>query len=163
MANSIRKLMVVGRMSAEDPKTTLMNLIKNNISLTKDDGVTAATAHISHEWFNSKLFKDFDTQITGGLAEGSMEKLNIGGSWVRYADRYRIIGWSIDKPGITGKEMRWKLRKEIERIVRANRKNPGGALSFVDIRSVSESQDAESKPAYWQVTVTVATHRYVKT
>jgi len=150
-------------MSAEDPKTTLMNLIKNNISLTKDDDVTAATVHVSHEWFNSKLFKDFDTQITVGLAEGSMEKLNIGGSRVRYADRYRIIGWSIDKAGITGKEMRWKIRKEIERIIRANRKSPGGALSFVDIRSVAESEDVNAKPPYWRVEVTVITHRYVKT
>jgi len=150
-------------MSTEEPKTTLMNLIKNNITLKKDDGVTAATVHVSQEWFNSKLFKDFDTQVTVGLAEGSMEKLNIGGSWVRYADRYRIIGWSIDKTGITGKEMRWKIRREIERIIRANRKNPGGALSFVDIRSISESQDVEAKPAYWRVEVTVVAHRYEKT
>ena len=163
MANPIHKLMVVGRVSAEDPKTTLMNLIKSNISLTKDDGITAATVHVSQEWFNSKLFKDFDAQITVGLTEGSMEKLNIGGSWVRYADRYRIIGWSIDKTGITGKEMRWKIRREIERIIRANRKSPGGALSFVDIRSVSETQNAEAKPPYWEVTVNVVTHRYVKT
>jgi len=150
-------------MSGEDPKTTLMNLIKNNVSLTKDDGVTAATVHVSQAWFNSQLFKDFDAQITIGLAEGSMEKLNVGGSWVRYADRYRIIGWSIDKAGITGKEMRWKIRREIERIIRANRKNPGGALSFVDIRSVSESEDLASKPPWWRVEVIVATHRYVKT
>jgi len=155
--------MVVGRMSVEDPKTTLMTLIKNNVSLTKDDGTTPATVHVSHEWFNSKLFKDFDAQITVGLAEGSMEKLNIGGSWVRYADRYRIIGWSIDKAGITGKEMRWKIRREIERIIRANRKSPGGALSFVDIRSVAESEDVNAKPPYWRVEVTVITHRYVKT
>jgi len=163
MAATVRLLMVVGRVSTEDPKTTLMNLIKNNISLTKDDDVTAATVHVSQEWFNSKLFKDFDAQVTVGLAEGSMEKLNIGGSWVRYADRYRIIGWSIDKAGITGKEMRWKIRREIERIIRANRKNPGGALHFVDIRSVSEAENVEAKPAYWQVIVTVVTHRYVKT
>jgi len=149
--------------SAEDPKTTLMNLIKNSISLTKDDGTTPATVHVSHEWFNSKLFKDFDAQITVGLAEGSMEKLNVGGSWVRYMDRYRIIGWSIDKAGITGKEMRWKIRREIECIIRANRKNPGGTLSFVDIRSVSESEDVNAKPPYWRVEVMVATHRYVKT
>ena len=146
----------------EDPKTTLMSLLKNNISLTKNDGSPAVFC-VSFEWFNSKLFKDFDAQITVGLAEGSMEKLNVGGSWVRYMDRYRIIGWSIDKTGITGKEMRWKIRREIERIIRDNRKSPGGALSFVDIHSVSESQNTEAKPPYWQVTVTVVTHRYVKT
>jgi len=150
-------------MSVEDPKTTLMNLIKNNIALTKDDNSTPATVHISQEWFNSQLFKDFDTQITIGLADCSLEKLNVGGSWVRYSDRYRLIGWSIDKTGITGKEMRWKIRREIERIIRANRKNPGGSLSFVDIRGVSESEDANSKPPYWKVEVTVMTHRYVKT
>jgi len=150
-------------MSVEDPKTSLMNLIKDNISLTKDDNFTPATVHVSQEWFNSQLFKDFDAQITVGLAEGSMEKLNVGGSLVRYSDRYRLTGWSIDKTGITGKEMRWKIRREIERIIRANRKNPGGSLSFVDVRSVSESEDANSKPPYWKVEVTVTTHRYVKT
>ena len=149
-------------MSVEDPKTTLMNLIKTNISLTKDDDITPATVHVSHEWFNSRLFKDFDAQVTVGLAEGSMEKLNVGGSWVRYSDRYRIIGWSVDKTGITGKEMRWKLRREIERIIRANRKNPGGALSFVDVKEVIEGEDVNSKPPYWRVEVTVITHRYEK-
>jgi len=150
-------------LSVEDPKTTLMNLIKNNISLKKDDNATAATCHVSQEWFNSKLFKDFDAQITVGLAEGSMEKLNIGGSWVCYMDRYRIVGWSIDKTGITGKEMRWKIRREIERIIRVNRKSPGGALHFVDIRSVAESEDVNAKPPYWRVEVTVMAHRYEKT
>jgi hypothetical protein len=149
-------------LSVEDPKTTLMNLIKNNIVLPKDDNITPATVHVSQEWFNSQLFKDFDAQITIGLADGSMEKLNVGGSWVRHNDHYRLTGWSIDKTGITGKELRWKIRREIERIIRANRKNPGGSLSFVDIRSVSESEDANSKPPYWKVEVMVATHRYVK-
>lgn len=150
-------------MSFEDPKTTLMNLIKNNITLKKDDDITPATVHVSQEWFNSQLFKDFDAQITIGLADGSMEKLNVGGSWVRYNDRYCLTGWSVDKTGITGKEMRWKIRREIERIIRANRRNPGGSLSFVDVRSVSENEDANFKPPYWKVEVRVTTHRYVKT
>jgi len=148
---------------AEDPKTTLMNLIKNNIALKKDDNLTPATVHVSQEWFNSQLLRDFDAQITVGLAEGSMEKLNVGGSWVRHGDRYKITGWSVDKAGVTGKEMRWKIRCEIERIIRANRKSPGGVLSFVDVRNVSESEDANSKPPYWRVEITVITHRYEKT
>jgi len=149
--------------SAVDPKTTLMNLIKNNLSLTKDDGVTAATFYVSHEWFNAKLLKDKDVQVTVGLGEGSVEKLNIGGSKVRYADYYHIIGWCIDKTGITGKEMRYKLRREIERIIRTNRKSPGDALAFVDVRGVRESQDENAKPPYWMVDVTVITYRYVTT
>jgi len=147
----------------EDPKTTLVNLIKNNIVLKKDDNQTPATVHVSQEWFNSQLFRDFDAQITVGLVDGSLEKLNVGGSWVRHGDRYRIIGWSVDKAGITGKGMRWKIRCEIERIIRANRKSPGGALSFVDVRNVTESEDVNAKPPYWRVEVTVITHRYEKT
>jgi len=147
----------------EDPKTTLMNLIKNNIALKKDDNQTPATVHVSQEWFNSQLFRDFDAQVTVGLAEGSVEKLNVGGSWVRHGDRYRIVGWSVDKAGVTGKEMRWKIRREIERVIRANRKSPGGALSFVDVRGVAESENIDAKPPYWRVEVTIITHRYEKT
>ena len=40
-------------MSIEDPKTTLLTLIKDNISLTKDDDATPATCHVSQEGFNS--------------------------------------------------------------------------------------------------------------
>jgi len=148
---------------AEDPKTTLMNLIKNNIALKKDDNQTPATVHVSQEWFNSQLLRDFDAQITVGLADGSIEKLNVGGSWVRHDDRYRIIGWSVDKTGVTGKEMRWKIRREIERIIRANRKSPGGALSFVDVRGMAESEDVNAKPPYWRVEIVVIAHRYEKT
>ena len=150
-------------MSVEDPKTTLINLIKNNIALTKDDDQTPATTHVSQEWFNSQLLKDFDTQVTVGLAEGSLDKLNIGGSWVRHGDRYRISGWCIDKTGVTGKKMRWKLRREIERIIRTNRKTPGGTLNFVDLKSIVEGEDANSKPPFWKLEVLVTTHRYVKT
>lgn len=149
-------------MSVEDPKMTLINLIKNNISLTKDDDITQASVHVSQEWFNSQLLRDFDAQVTVGLAEGSMDKLNVGGSWTRYSDRYRVIGWSIDKAGVTGKKMRWKIRRELERIIRTNRKNPGGALSFVDIRGVAESENMNAKPPFWQVEVSVITHRYEK-
>lgn len=149
-------------MSSEDPKTTLMKLIKDNISLTKDDGITAATVHVSQEWFNSKLFKTFDAQITVGLVPGSRIKpLNLARSHLLYIDNYRIIGWSIDKPGITGKEMRWKIRKEIERIIQENSKTPGGALSFVGVSApISESEDVNAKPPYWRVQVTVMTYRF---
>jgi len=149
---------------SEDPKTTLMNLIKDNISLTKDDGVTAATVHVSHEWFNSRLFKNCDAQITVGLQDSKVKALNLARSHLLYIDTYRIVGWSIDKPGVTGKEMRWKIRKEIERIIQENSKAPGGELSFIGVTPpISEGEDVNAKPPYWMVQVTVMTYRFQTT
>lgn len=149
-------------MSIENPKTTLLTLIKDNISLKKDDNVTAATCHVSQEGFNSKAFKNFDTQVTIDFepARSTVRQLAIGAGKVLYQDCYRITGWAIDKTGITGKKMRWKLRREIERIIRSNCKSPGGNLSYVDLISPSESEDLQFRPPWWAITWFVVTHRF---
>ena len=149
-------------MSVEDPKTTLLTLITDNISLTKDDNVTPATCHISQGGFNSKAFKNYDTQVTIDLDPGqsAVKQLTIGAGRVLYRDFYRITGWAIDKTGITGKKMRWKLRREIERIIRSNCKAPGGDLSYADLLAPSESEDLNFKPPWWAVTWLVLTHRF---
>ena len=152
-------------MSVEDPKTTLLKLIKDNISLTKDDGETAATCHVSQEGFNAEAFKNYDTQVTIDLDPGrsKVRQLAIGASKVLYLDVYRVTGWAIDKTGITGKKMRWKLRREIERIIRSNCKSPGGSLSYVDLLTPSEREDLSFKPPWWAVTWFVVTHRFEET
>jgi len=148
--------------SIEDPKTTLLKLIKDNISLTKDDDVTVATCHVSQEGFNSKAFKNFDTQVTIDLepARSTVRQLSIGAGKVLYQDCYHVTGWAIDKTGITGKKMRWKLRREIEHIIRSNCKSPSGNLSYVDLISPSESEDLDFKPPWWAITWLVITHRF---
>jgi hypothetical protein len=81
----------------------------------------------------------------------------------KYMDRYKITGFSIDKPGITGKLMRWRVRREMERIIRSKRASPGGALARIDVESVGEGQSLDSNPPYWTVEVTVITSRYETT
>ncbi len=149
-------------MSVEDPKTTLLTLIKDNISLTKDDNVTPATCQVSQEGFNAEAFKKADTQVTVDLdpARSSVKQLAIGAGKVLYRDVYRVTGWAIDKTGITGKKMRWKLRREIERIIRSNCKSPGGDLSYVDLLTPSEGEDLNFKPPWWAVTWFVVTYRF---
>jgi len=149
-------------MSVEDPKTTLLKLIKDNIALTKDDGETAATCHVSQEGFNAEAFKNYDTQVTIDLdpARSKVRQLAIGASKVLYLDVYRVTGWAIDKTGITGKKMRWKLRREIARIIRSNCKAPGGNLDYADLLAPSESDDPKFKPPWWAITWFVVTHRF---
>lgn len=140
-----------------------MSLIKNNIKLTKDKG-TKATVRVTQGGFNGKLFNKCDAQVTVNVGSPERaQKMNIGGSMVRYTGFFNITAYAINKTGITGKKMRWKLREEIKRIIREKRKNPGGGLRHVDIESTGEGQDLTSKPPYWTVIVMVRTLRYETT
>jgi len=109
----------------EDPTTTLVRLLQENMHIEKDDS-SAANIHISHEWYDRELFKSYDGQITVGLAESRDTKIEMSGRIRRRLGSLRVNVWTTDKPATsdTGRIMRNKMVEEVNRVVRQNQNKP---------------------------------------
>ena len=107
----------------EDPITTLVRLLDKNLQVVKDDG-SLAKIHVSTEWYDRELLKNHDGQVTVGLDRSEDQKIGLSATLRRRVGYARMNIWVVDKPGVTGKEMRNKLRQEVNRVVREKRTKP---------------------------------------
>jgi hypothetical protein len=120
-------------MAVEDPVTTLARLIKTNMWLVKDDG-SLASIHVGKEWYNRELLKNYEGQVTVGLARSDDQKLGFSTKVRRRLGILRVNIWVIDKQGMVGRDMRELLREEVLRIIRENRTKPNQTLyDFVGV------------------------------
>lgn len=144
---------------AEDPKETLKSLLRNNVTLYKDDNVTVASVCVADE-FNEEFWKKYDVIITVGLANTRERLVNLGGSIREVVANYHVSVWTRDIVGIDGKVMRWKALQEITRVINTHMKNAGGILAWMKLASCVDADKTSLKPILYNSTVTVETHRY---
>jgi len=109
----------------EDPVTTVVRLLNKNMRVVKEDGALASI-YVSKEWYNQELFKNYDGQITVGLAESRDTKIEMSGRIRRRSGSLRVNVWATDKHASSdsGRHMRNKMVEEVNRIVRQNRTIP---------------------------------------
>jgi len=109
----------------EDSITTTIRLLRKNIHVIKDDN-SIANIYVSKEWYDRELFKNYDGQITVGLAQSEDVKVEMSGRIRRRLGRIRVNTWATDRPATSdsGRLMRQKMVEEINRIVRQNNKIP---------------------------------------
>jgi len=107
----------------EDPITTLVRLLDKNIQLVKDDG-SLADIRVTTEWYDRELLKNVDGQVTVGLNHSEDQKLGFSATLRRRVGYARVKIWVIDKHGSAGKQIRNKLRQEVNRVVREKRTKP---------------------------------------
>lgn len=144
----------------EDAQATIMSLLKNNVKVTKDNN-RKATLRVTQGWFNGEIFTQVDAHIVvNQIAPSPAHTMNIGGTWKKYIDSFVIVGFAIDKKGITAKIMRHKLRRQIEETIKTNRKAPGGDLTRISVTSTMQGRNPASKPPNYSCMVTVSTIRY---
>jgi len=108
----------------EDPTTTLVRLLDKNMRVVKEDG-SSASVHVSAEWYDRELLRHYDGQVTVGLDRSEDQKLGFSAASRRRVGYSRVNVWVIDKPGsVVGRDLRNKLREEINRIIREKRTKP---------------------------------------
>ena len=107
----------------ESPVDTVVRLLSKNMWVVKEDG-SLASILVSKEWYDRELFKNYDGQITVGLAESRDTKIEMSGRIRRRVGSLRVNVWS--------QEMltRQKMVEEINRIVRQNRNKPNETLYY---------------------------------
>ena len=107
----------------EDPVTTLVRLLDKNLQVVKDDG-SLADICVTTEWYDRELLKNYDGQVTVGLDHSEDQKLGFSATLRRRVGYARVKIWVIDKHGSAGKQIRNKLRQEVNRVVREKRTKP---------------------------------------
>ena len=109
----------------EDSVTTVIRLLSKNMRVVKEDNAIA-NIHVSKEWYDRELFKNYDGQITVGLAESRDTKIEMSGKIRRRLGSLRVNVWATDRPAApdSGKLMRNKMVEEVNRVVRQNRNKP---------------------------------------
>lgn len=109
----------------EDSVTTVVRLLSENMQVVKDDD-SIASIHVSREWCDRELFRDYDGQITVGLAESQDQKLEFAGKLRRRLGFLRVNVWASDRQASSdsGRLMRDKMVAEVNRVVRQNRNKP---------------------------------------
>jgi len=109
----------------EDSVTTVIRLLQKNIRVVKEDNAIA-NIYVSKEWYDRELFKNYDGQITVGLAESRDTKIEMSGRIRRRLGTLRVNVWATDRAATIdpGRLMRNKMVEEVNRIVRQNRNQP---------------------------------------
>jgi len=109
----------------EDPVTTVVRLLSKNMRVVKEDNATA-NIYVSKEWYDRELFKNYDGQITVGLAESRDTKIEMSGRLRRRLGFLRVNVWATDRPATSdsGRLIRQKMVEEVNRIIRENRTIP---------------------------------------
>ena len=109
----------------EDSVTTTIRLLSKNIKVIKEDN-SIANIYVSKEWYDRELFKNYDGQITVGLAESRDTKIEMSGRIRRRLGTLRVNVWATDRPATSdpGRLMRQKMVEEVNRVVRQNRNKP---------------------------------------
>jgi hypothetical protein len=104
--------------AVEDPVTTLVRLLDKNMRVVKDGG-SLAKIHVSKEWYDRELLKNYEGQVTVGLLRSEDQKLGFSATSRRRIGYARVNIWTIQS-----QDMRDKLRAEINRIIREKRTKP---------------------------------------
>jgi hypothetical protein len=121
----------------EDVVATVIRLLSKNMLVVKDDG-NIAQIHVSSEWYDRELFKNYDGQITVGLAESQDQKVEMSGRIRRRLGTLRVNVWTTDKTASSdsGRVMRKKMVEEVNRIVRQNCNKPNETM--YDFRGIGQ-------------------------
>ena len=126
----------------EDPAVTLARLLDKNIQVVKDDG-SLADIGVTTEWYDRELLKNVDGQVTVGLDHSEDQKLGFSATLRRRVGYARVKIWVVNKPGAGGKQLRNKLRQEVNRVVREKRTKPNQTLySYVGVGAESATHRA---------------------
>ncbi|HDQ07153.1 MAG TPA: hypothetical protein ENN36_10610 [Candidatus Bathyarchaeota archaeon] len=107
----------------EDPVVTLVRLLGKNIQVVKGDG-SLADICVTTEWYDRELLKNVDGQVTVGLDHSEDQKLGFSATLRRRVGYARVKIWVVDKPGAAAKQIRNKLRQEVNRVIREKRTKP---------------------------------------
>jgi len=114
----------------EDPKLTILNLLKNNWALE-------FTPRFTTDWFDRKAMSPtvvVQHDVTPVIFAG------LGGTRRRHEGDYSVHVFSLS-PG-----ERWKMKEEVDRIIQEKRSSPGIGLEFAQIRNWVDIDEVDVSP-----------------
>jgi len=123
----------------QSPVEVVVQLLSENMHVVKEDD-SLANIQVSREWLSQEALQNVDGQVTVGLAECLDTKLDLSGKLRRRLCTIRVNVWSRDP------RIRRKMVEEVMRVIRENRKSPGGSLAYLDVVSYRDLDRVDVKP-----------------
>lgn len=130
-----------------DPRETVAELIKANISLTADDGSTPVTPIVEASGKRALAEQQMLLEpkvIVGPFAATPTEALDLALRRRIYRGVLQLHVWTrdTDLPAqATGVKLRHKCCEELRRIIRENGRSPGGGLLYARLRNAERDLD----------------------
>lgn len=139
--------------AVEDPAVTIERLLRKNMRVILDSGALASV-DVTAEYPNNDALKVGNAQVTVGLSESAIQKLDLSGRIRQRTSTLRVNAWATDLPAAseTGKCLRNKLVVEINRIILQTCSNPNATVyDFLGLSEGSKtcrafSGDSETAP-----------------
>lgn len=125
------------------PVDVVIQLLSENMQVVKEDG-SLAKIQVSREWLSQEALQQIDGHVTVGLAECLDTKLELSGKLHRRVYAMRVNVWSRDPL------VRQKMVEEVMRVIRQNRINPGGSLTYLDVVSFRDVDRVDVKPVIYR-------------
>lgn len=125
------------------PVDVVIQLLSENMQVVKEDG-SLAKIQVSREWLSQEALQQIDGHVTVGLAECLDTKLELSGKLRRRVYAMRVNVWSRDPL------VRQKMVEEVMRVIRQNRINPGGSLTYLDVVSFRDVDRVDVKPVIYR-------------
>ena len=148
--------------SFEDPKTTIMKMLKDHFIVTKDNDTTPAASLISLEFPEEELprrFEKADVILTVGRDDETSNPLGGVKSLKKYVGLYRCGVWTKDKTGIGGETVCKKAIQKIKDIINDHAIAPGGNLSTI-VKVNTKDDDRQGSPTLFHRIVILRTVHY---
>jgi len=130
-----------------DPRETIAALIKDNISLTADDGSTPVTPMVEASGRRTLAEHQMLLEpkvIVGPFAATPTESLDLGLRRRIYRGVLQLHVWARDSDlpsAATGVKLRHKACEEVRRIIRENGRSPGEGLYYARLRAAERDLD----------------------
>jgi len=136
----------------QDPKETLINLLANNLAVTKDDNATKANVLITSQWYTDQMMAGFDALVTVGMLTDPVQPSGFGFTAEDHTYMADVNVWCIHKYGSTGTRVitdeviRYKIVQAISQIIAANRTLMGYGIHRAKVSIYRDLDDPTTVP-----------------
>jgi hypothetical protein len=143
----------------EDPKTTILKLLRDNFRVLKDDG-SATLCQVVFELPEQEIISGldkFDITITIGRENEKARRIATV-AYFEYRGTYRVGVWTKDKLNMKGEDVCTSSIQKIKEIIKVNEHKPGGNLTFLKKVNTRDDDRVGSPMLYHRLVMVETTH-----
>lgn len=130
-----------------NPKTLIINLLKNNILVYEDGNGTQITGIVAGTWYDARVLGDKKWMITiGPTINSTMRPDDLGAINWRMQNVLAVNIWVpiLENPNYTPERLRFSLKEEVKRLLMAKLVDPAGDVRFLHLTGWRDLDDREN-------------------
>ncbi len=146
-------------MSAQtNPKTMVINFLKNNVLVYEDGNGTQITGIVAGTWYDKRVLGNNKWMITvGPTINANLAPNDIGANTWGMKNTLVVNIWVpiLENPSYTPERLRFSLKEEVKRLLKAKLVDPAGDVRFLHLSNWRDLDDIENDILRIECTVEV--------